>query len=527
MTPAFPNEVPPPQHGDGDPLGSVRSILLADLQERLRVIESEIASVQRGSQFDHENLQQKLDELLVDVERLRLTARESDERSRDLATEVEILRRKAQADSEGLIARVAPVLSDMIGRSIRDSTDEMAEALGPIMGEAIRVQIRDSRKDMVEAIYPIIGETVQRAVTQFSREFQRNIDARLRASFGPQGVFRTIGARMRGVSPSQLALRDSIPFTIREIFIIQHGSGLLIAHSHPGSHEVADSDLIGAMLTAIRDFVHDAFEDGREDKELDEIQYGDSGIIIQSGRTAYIAVVVDGVEPEGFRARLHDFIAELHVKYETAFKQYTGDPSALPNLQPKIARLVAETTDRSAGKRPMSRKAKFGWVMAFFAAILFIMLACFYVQFTVALYPVAFPSPTSTSTPTLTATPTATSTPTFTPTATNTPTSTPTNTATPTFTSTPTATYTSTPTPTPYKAIAIGHVWFRNHPEVRSSRIEVLFMNTPVTVLSVYGSWLEVEWTDDKGYHRGWVPARWVTLLEPVPLDQITPTRSP
>ncbi len=491
------------------------------------MIEDQIASVQRGSQFDHETLQQKLEELLVDIERLRQTARESDERSRDLATEVEILRRKAQADSEGLIARVTPVLSDMIGRSIRDSTDEMAEALGPIMGEAIRVQIRDSRKDMVEAIYPIIGETVQRAIAQFSREFQRNIDARLRASFGPQGVFRTIGARMRGVSPSQLALRDSIPFAIREIFIIQHGSGLLIAHSHPGSHEVADSDLIGAMLTAIRDFVHDAFEDGREDKELDEIQYGDSGIIIQSGRTAYVAVVFNGVEPEGFRARLHDFIAGLHVKHEAAFKQYTGDPSTLPNLQPKIARLVAETTDQTSGKRPMSGKAKFGWTMAFFAAILFMMLACFYVQFTIALYPVAFPSPTNTSTPTFTATPTATSTPTFTPTATNTPTSTPTNTAAPTFTSTPTATYTPTPTPTPYKAIAVGHVWFRNQPEARSSRIEVLFMNTPITVLSVYDRWLEVEWTDDNGYHRGWVPARWVALLEPVPLGQITPTRTP
>ncbi len=299
---------------------------------------SQIASVQHGSQFDHETLLRKLDELLVEVERLRQMARESDERSRDLTTEVEILRRKAQSDSEGLIARVTPVLGDMIGRSIRDSGEEMAEALGPIMGEAIRVQVRDSRGDMVEAMYPIIGETVQRAISQFSREFQRNIDVRLRASLGPKGMLRTIGARLRGVSPSQLALRDSIPFSIQEIFIIQHGSGLLIAHSHPGSPDVVDSDLIGAMLTAIRDFVHDSFEDGREDKELDEIQYGDRGIIIQSGRTAYIAVVVTGVEPEGFHSKLHDLIAELHVKYETAFKQYKGDPSTLPNLQPKIAR---------------------------------------------------------------------------------------------------------------------------------------------------------------------------------------------
>ncbi len=168
----------------------------------------------------------------------------------------------------------------------------MAEALGPIMGEAIRVQIRDSRKDMIEALYPVIGATVQRAVGEFTKEFQRNIDARLKATFGPQGMVRTAMARMRGVSSAELALRDLLPFSIKEIFLIQHGSGLLLAYSHPGSTEVADSDLISGMLTAIRDFVHDSFGHGDEDKELDEIQYGDERIIIQSGRAAYLAVVI-------------------------------------------------------------------------------------------------------------------------------------------------------------------------------------------------------------------------------------------
>ena len=137
---------------------------------------------------------------------------------------------------QGLIARVTPVLGDVIGRTIHDS-----------------------RKDMVEALYPVIGESVQRAVGEFTKEFQRNIDARLKAAFGPRGMLRTAAARMRGVSPAQLALRDSLPFSIREMFLIQHGSDLLLAHSHPGSTEVADSDLISGVLTVIRDFVRDSF----------------------------------------------------------------------------------------------------------------------------------------------------------------------------------------------------------------------------------------------------------------------------
>jgi hypothetical protein len=529
MNPTQPdNSTPEKKAGDNlDPLVSVRSILLAEVFDRLQQIEGRIAASQTQVQSDEEGLRQQLSDLLAELDRLQGLVRETDNRSRDLQTEIEILRRRAQADSEGLIARVTPILGDMIGRTVRDSRDEMAEALGPIMGEAIRVQIRDSRKDMIEALYPVIGETVQRAVSEFTREFQRNIDARLKAAFGPQGMVRTAMARMRGVSPAELALRDSLPFSIKEIFLIQHGSGLLIAHSHPGSAEVADSDLISAMLTAIRDFVHDSFGHGNDDKELDEIQYGDERIIIQSGRAAYLAVVITGTEPEGFRARLHTFVSELHVRYEKALVQYNGDPTTLPNLQPKIARLVIEASGGEKGIKAMSRRAKIGWVIGFLLAILLAVLACFYIQFTVALYPIAFPSPTPTNTSTPTPTSTPTSTPTFTPTFTSTPTSTPTSTFTPTSTPTPTATFTPTSTPTPYEAFASGNVWVRNHPEYLNSRIEVLNINAPVKVLSAYGTWVEVEWTDGLGYHRGWVPARWITLLEPISPGQITPTIVP
>lgn len=483
MNPVRPDN-PTPERPEGekpDPLISIRSILLSDVFGRLRDIERQIEVSQNQSQSDDENLRQQLNELLTELDHLQRFAREMDNRSRDLNTEIEILRRRAQADSEGLIARVTPILGDMIGRTIRDSRDEMAEALGPIMGEAIRVQIRDSRKDMVEALYPVIGESVQRAVSEFAKEFQRNVDARLKASFGPQGMLRTAMARVRGISPAQLALRDSLPFSIREIFLIQHASGLLLAHSHPGSTEITDSDLISGMLTAIRDFVRDSFGHGDENKELDEVQYGDERIIIQNGRAAYLAVVTTGTEPEGFRARLHVFVSELHVKHEKSLAQYNGDPSVLPNLQPKIARLVVESTSGEKGPRTLSQRAKVGWAIGTLVVILLAALVCFYLQFTIALYPMAFPSPTST----------------------------------------PTA------TPTPYEAFASGNVWMRQSPDIIDARVEVLFISRPVKVLSKYDTWVEVEWTDESGYHRGWVPARWVTLLEPIPLGQITPTVVP
>jgi hypothetical protein len=501
------------------PLDHVRSILLSDVRERLIEIEREIASVQDRSTLEDEELRRRLDACLADLDRLHALMRETESRSRDLQTEIEILSRKAKADSEGLIARVSPVLSDMIGRTIRDSRDEMAEALGPVMGEAIRVQIRDSRKDMVEALYPVIGETVQKAVGEFARELQRNIDSRLRSTFGPQGFLRTLTARLRGVSPSRLALRDALPFAIKQIFLIQHHSGLLLAHH--SDTDTIDSDLISGMLTAIRDFVRDSFGNGSHEEELDEVQYGENRIIIQSGRAAYLAVVITGVEPEGFHARLKSFVSELHVRYEKTLLNFNGDPTTLPNLRPKITRLIEETTRDEPHPMQMSRAMKAGMFMAAIVVVLFIALACFYLQFTMALYPIAFPSATPTSTGTPTSTPTFTPLPTSTGTYTATATFTPTNTFTPTFTFTPSA------TPTPYTAFAAGNVWVRRVPEYDAARIEVLYLGTPVTVFAVYGPWLEVEWLAADGLHRGWVPGIWVTLVEPVDTSLVTPTIIP
>jgi len=520
-------DAPNLQDGSDDLNAAIQSVLpllQSEDLERIQELQRQIDLFRQKTESQIEALREQAGDSQTKLEALRALAREVKNQAFDLQTEVDIMRRKAQIDAEGLIERIAPILSDMIGRTIRDSRDDMAEALGPLMGEAIRVQIRDSRKDMVEALYPVIGETVQKSVAESVREFQRNIDSQLKKTFGPEGMLRTVTARLRGVSPTQLALRDSLPFSVREIFLIQRETGLLLAHSHPGTSEIVDSDIVSGMLTAIRDFVQDSFGQGQEDKELDEIQYGDQRVVIQSGRAAYLAVVMNGVEPEGFRARLHEFISELHVKYESALKQYNGDPATLPNLQPKIARLVADIGGEETGPKKMSPVTRWGIAGLVLLGILFIMLACFYLQFTVALYPVAFPSPTPTNTSTPTSTPTATATPTFTPTATSTPTSTPTPTFTPTFTPTPTSTFTPTATPTPFTAISSGNMWLRPAPDFSAPHIDLLFINTPIKVLSVYGIWMEVEWNDSVGYHHGWALAEWISLLESVPAERITPT---
>ena len=256
-------------------LDTIRSILFASEQARIKALEDETNNLTRQTQTDLETLQDQVNTLLTLLESVRSDADEERKRADQLQSEIDQLRQQFYSESEALFPRLVADLSNIITRAIQVSREAMADALGPVMGDAIRIQIRDSREEMVEALYPVILGTVQRAINEFARDLQRNIDARLKTSFRPRGALRTLYARIRGVSESELILRDSLPFEVEEIFLIQRESGLLMAHKGSGGDDLLDSDLVSGMLTAIREFARDSFGDTADDEELDEIQYGD------------------------------------------------------------------------------------------------------------------------------------------------------------------------------------------------------------------------------------------------------------
>ncbi len=531
---------PFPSRAEEDLLRSVQTILVSKERERIEELEAEVerllkAEKQLTALREHvENLEAKL----YQVERANI------DQLLDLQTNVSILNYKNFGRSESLLNRLGPVFSRLIGKRIKEDKEEMAKAFSPIMGEAIRNQIRNSRQDMIDAIFPIIGESVQKSVAESLKELQRNIDARLRQT--SQGLGRSFLARIRGVSSSELALRDSLPFSLDQLFLIQQDSGLLLAN-YPDEEGLLSSGLVGGMLTAIRSFARESFGQGEGETELDEIQYGDERIIISGGQYCYLAAVIRGVEPEGFHATLRTFISELNLNNEAALRDYDGDPSVLPRLEGELEKLFKTSVAEQPEMKPLSRKQKFWAFLLGVGGVLFLGFSCFYLQFMIALYPLAFPEPTATITPSATATiitktatpipsntamPTATFTATPLPTATTRPSRTPTNTPSPTpmptatasITPSPTATWTPTATPTPISALMIGDVYALSEPQLFTPPTGTVFNGTAVTITAVYGEWAQIEWTDDDGLQQGWVLLKWIDLRQDVPIYLITPT---
>ncbi|MCB8980831.1 MAG: hypothetical protein H6657_25755 [Ardenticatenaceae bacterium] len=511
-----------PQPDDDPQLDALRTILLDEERQRIHQLEQETAALRAQDQQQADALAAEVRALQAEIASLRQTNQQQEEYAAVLRTELTRLQEQMHSESRSLVPKLIQQMGFIIANTIRDKRDELAEALGPIMSDAIRVQIRDSRKEMVEALYPIILETVMKAVREFLREFQRNIDARLKSAFSFRGLINRTSAQMRGVSASELTLRESFAFSLEELFLIQHESGLLLAHHSATQQANDDSDLISGMLTAIRDFARDSFGDGDDSQELREIEFGDERIIIQSGQYVYAAAVIKGIESTGFHARLQELVSELHIQHKPQLRDYRGDPATLPALAPQLETFAQSAVTPEAAVPPEMSSGQ-RWLLVGGAGIILLLtaVACFYLQFTIALWPVAFgPTPTATPTvlPTATATlePTSTLAPTATPTFTLTPTPTATATSTPTHTSTPTPTATTEPTNTPSpipSPVTVSGVWLRDVPDLDAPTGVALPEGTAVTILTQAGDWVEVAWEDANGeVHQGWLGIRWLAI---------------
>ena len=74
-----------------------------------------------------------------------------------------------------------------------------------------------------------------------------------------------------------------------------------------------------------------------------------------------------------------------------------------------------------------------------------------------------------------------------------------------------------------------GSVYLRDEPEGNNAGL-VAPLGARVEILAQYGNWYKVRAVlagEPEVEVVGWALARWVTLVKPVPLELVTPTRTP
>lgn len=115
--------------------------------------------------------------------------------------------------------------------------------------------------------------------------------------------------------------------TVDELFLV-HDSGLLLVHFSKTLRPTKDRDVLVAMLTAVRNFVRDAFTKDPEN-HLKEMDFGSRKIVICKGSYGYLAVLLRGRRPRSLSRRMRSALAEVEATYRQAIATWDGSAEAL------------------------------------------------------------------------------------------------------------------------------------------------------------------------------------------------------
>ncbi len=109
---------------------------------------------------------------------------------------------------------------------------------------------------------------------------------------------------------------------IEEVFLV-YRDGILISHLSRTIVEEKDRDVLSGMLTAVQDFVKDAFRYGQH-RELHQMEFGDYQILIERGKQVYLAVVYRGRDSSMVRKKVRSVLNSVEDAYGGVLETWDG-----------------------------------------------------------------------------------------------------------------------------------------------------------------------------------------------------------
>lgn len=218
---------------------------------------------------------------------------------------------KELEDSINTRKRLQQKVEPIIDEKFDMLKENFPEIYGQVITKTIKTQIRESRDEVIDALYPIMGKLIQKYIVSEISALSERIDQQLEHMFSWDVWLAHIKSWFTGHSVGKHLLRHALPPTIEEVFVVrQYSSTLIGSYSREG---LLDGDMVAGMLTAIKSFVKEAF--AKHKQELEVIEYETYKIFIKNFQTFYIAVTVSGVVNQGIRKRIDNLILDFAQMY--------------------------------------------------------------------------------------------------------------------------------------------------------------------------------------------------------------------
>ena len=141
-------------------------------------------------------------------------------------------------------------------------------------------------------------------------------------------------------------------YIVEDVFLI-HKTAVLISHETRRLQTELDSDIFSAMLTAITEFVGEAFKLSSSSAGLNRMEFSDSKVLIERGQHVYLALAISGDESIYMPFYMTEVINELEKKYESVLPDWMGEMDLLEGIDEIIQKLIFVKKDAETGVQTM------------------------------------------------------------------------------------------------------------------------------------------------------------------------------
>lgn len=204
--------------------------------------------------------------------------------------------------------------------------EKLVRAMTPLTERTIRHSIELNPGILTETLFPIIGGIVRRSIAHSLEKMIQSLNATVEHSLSPQSIRWRLEAKRTGKSLAEIVLLRTLVYRVEQVFLIEKKSGLLLQHVAVDPAMSQNSQAISAMLTALQDFMRDAFR--TTEKEIGSVTIDDATIWLESGPDAVLAAEIRGNPPQQLREVIHETVAAIHQDHLKPLAQQETSPES-------------------------------------------------------------------------------------------------------------------------------------------------------------------------------------------------------
>ena len=214
--------------------------------------------------------------------------------------------------SESFTESVAQSLDEALRRAEVTKHSELSIRIAPLVVTTIKTELRNSQDEMVEALYPITGRLVKAYVASAMKDLTDQMNRRLEQN----PVMLRLQSLATGRSVAELALAGTQDFELEELFLIRRATGDLVAH-WSASGASGREQLMSGVLAAVNEFANEAF--AADQNSMRQIDIGGANVYLRGSPLYLVAAKCTGTAPKGVEQVLDDtFLAAIEKQNDSA-----------------------------------------------------------------------------------------------------------------------------------------------------------------------------------------------------------------